>query len=250
MRILVLAAGYGTRLYPLTLNLPKSLVPVCNKPLMNFLIEKINVLKEKFPVESVVVVSNNKFYKNFLSWKKKYKIDIDIVNDGSNSPDDRLGAIKDINFAIAGKYDDWLILGGDNLFEDNLTGFVDFAYKKDGPCVGMYDVKDKKNASRYGIIEIDKKKKIIRLEEKPKNPFSTLAATCIYFFPRKTLNFLDVFLKTEKNTDAAGKYIKWLAAKTDVYGYLLNGSWTDIGHIDSLMIAEKEYRQLKEGKCN
>lgn len=250
MRILVLAAGYGTRLYPLTLNLPKSLVPVCNKPLMNFLIEKINLLKEKFPVESVVVVSNNKFYKDFLSWKKKYKIDVDIVNDGSNSPEDRLGAVKDMKFAIGGKKDDWLVLGGDNLFEDGLSGFVEFAYKKKSPCVGLYDVKDKKSASRYGIVETDKKKRITRLEEKPENPFSTLAATCIYFFPKGSLKLLDLFLKTEKNTDASGKYIKWLTEKTEVYGYLLSGSWTDIGQIDSLMIAEKEYRQLKEGQCN
>jgi NDP-sugar pyrophosphorylase family protein len=217
---------------------------------MNFLTEKIGILKKKFPVKNVVVVSNNKFYKDFLSWKKKYKIDLDIINDGSNTPEDRLGAVKDINFAIAGKQDDWLILGGDNLFDDNLTGFVSFAYKKSSPCVGIYDVKDKKNASRYGIVEIDKNKKIIKLEEKPKKPFSTLAATCIYFFPKKSLRFLDMFLKREKTTDAAGKYIKWLTTKTEVYGYVLNGSWTDIGHIDSLMIAEKKYRQLKEGKCN
>jgi len=250
MRILILAAGYGTRLYPLTLNLPKSLVPVCNKPLMNFLIEKVHALKKKFPVEAVVVVSNNKFYKNFLSWKKKYKIEIDVINDGSNSPEDRLGAVKDINFAIAGKQDDWLILGGDNLFEDSLSDFVNFAYKKKSPCVGLHDVEDKKDASRFGIVEIDKKQKILRLEEKPKKPFSTLAATCIYFFPKKSLKFLDTFLKTEKNTDAAGKYIKWLSEKTDVYGYLLSGSWTDIGQIDSLMVAEKKYRQLKEGQCD
>ena len=242
MRILILAAGYGTRLYPLTLNLPKSLVPVCNKPLMNFLTEKIGVLRKKFPVKSVVVVSNNKFYKDFISWKKKYKINVNIVNDGSNAPEDRLGAVRDIGFAIAGKQDDWLILGGDNLFEDNLSGFVKFAYKNNSPCVGVYDVKDKKSASRYGIVKLNDDKKIIRLEEKPKKPFSTLAATCIYFFPKKSLKFLDMFLKNEKATDASGGYIKWLTTKTKVYGYVLSGSWIDIGHIDSLMTAEKEYR--------
>ncbi|MDD4954555.1 MAG: nucleotidyltransferase family protein [Candidatus Omnitrophica bacterium] len=250
MRILILAAGYGTRLYPLTLNLPKSLVPVCNKPLLNFLIEKIDVLKEKIPVKSIVVVSNNKFYKDFLNWKKKYKIEVDIVNDGSTSPDDRLGAVKDMDFAISGKQDDWLILGGDNLFEDNLSRFIEFAHKKESPCVVVYDVKDKKSASRYGVVETDDKKKITKLEEKPKKPFSTLVATCIYFFPKKSLKFLGMFLKTEKNTDAAGKYIKWLSEKTEVYGYQLSGSWTDIGHIDSLMVAEREYRQLKESQCD
>ena len=103
-------------------------------------------MKKEFPVKAVVVVSNNKFYKNFLNWKKKYKIEIDIINDGSNRPEDRLGAVEDINFAIAGKQDDWLILGGDNLFEDSLSGFVNFAYKKNSPCVGLHDVRNKKDA--------------------------------------------------------------------------------------------------------
>ncbi|MFA5007626.1 MAG: nucleotidyltransferase family protein [Candidatus Omnitrophota bacterium] len=244
MRILILSAGYGTRLYPLTLNLPKSLVPVYDRPLMNFLIEKINVIEKKFPVKNAVIVSNNKFYKDFVSWKKKYKVKVGIVNDGSNTPEDRLGAVRDIEFGIAGKDDDWLILGGDNLFEDKLLGFIDFAYKKNSPCVGVYDVKNKKSASRYGIIKTDKNKRIIKFEEKPKKPFSTLAATCIYFFPKKSIKFLNMFLKKEKAADAAGKYIKWLITKTEVYGYVFSGNWTDIGHIDSLMMAEKKYKAI------
>lgn len=248
MRILILAAGYGTRLYPLTLNLPKSLVPVCNKPLMNFLIEKVDVVRGKFSVKSVSAVSNNKFYKDFLKWKEKHKVSIDIINDGSNTPEDRLGAVKDIEYSIAGKYDDWLILGGDNLFEDNLIGFLDFAYKKRSPCVGLFDVKDKRIASRYGVVAMNKNKRIIKLAEKPKKPFSTLAATCIYFFPKTSLKFLSAFVKKEKRPDASGKYIKWLIEKTAVYGYVFSGSWTDIGQIDSLLIAEKKYKQLRQRK--
>lgn len=244
MRILILAAGYGTRLYPLTINLPKPLVPVCNKPLMNFLMDKIGIIKKEFPVKNVSVVSNNKFYKNFINWKKKYKAQVDIINDGSNTPADRLGAVKDIKFSIAGKYDDWLILGGDNLFEDDLVEFLNFTYRKNSPSMGLYDVKSKKIASRYGVVGINKNKQIIKLEEKPKDPFSTLAAACIYFFPKKSLKFINMFLKEDKNPDASGKYIKWLINKTKVYGYVLKGSWTDIGHIDSLKIAEKKYKKL------
>jgi glucose-1-phosphate thymidylyltransferase len=248
LRILILAAGYGTRLYPLTLNLPKPLVPVCGKPLINFLIEKIKNIKRKFIVKEVVVVSSNKFYKDFIKWEKKYKINARIVNDGSNSPEDRLGAIKDMKFAIDGKYDNWLILGGDNLFADNLIDFLETAYRKNKPCMGLHDVKSKKLASRYGIVKINKDNRITRLEEKPKVPFSTLAAACIYFFPKSSLKLLDVFLRAEKHPDATGKYIKWLTTKTEVFGYTLKGNWTDIGHIDSLRLAEKEYKSFKEEK--
>lgn len=239
MRVLILAAGYGTRLYPLTLNLPKSLVPIRNKPLMNFLIEKINSLKEKFEIEEVLVVSNNKFYKYFLDWKRKYQVEAEILNDGSNSPHDRLGAVKDIKFAIGKKNGDWLILGGDNLFEDDLKKFVVFSYKnKPYSCIGLHDVVKKRLATRYGVVKIDSGRKIIGFAEKPKNPFSTLAATCIYFFPEESLSFLDKFLSVETNTDAAGKYICWLAKQTRVYGYTMSGHWLDIGQKDSLIKAE------------
>ncbi|MDP2922528.1 MAG: nucleotidyltransferase family protein [Candidatus Omnitrophota bacterium] len=241
MRVLILAAGYGTRLYPLTLNLPKSLVPIGNKPLMNFLIEKINDLEKNFSIEEMIVVSNNKFYNDFLDWKKRYQVNAKIVNDGSNSPQDRLGAVKDIKFAIGGRKDDWLILGGDNLFEDNLKKFIDFSLKKKFyPCVGLYDVKEKKLASRYGVVKVDSQKKIIELVEKPKKPLSALAATCIYFFPQDSLKFLDMFLSMEHSPDAAGEYISWLVTQTKVFGYTLKGNWIDIGQRDSLVQAEKD----------
>jgi glucose-1-phosphate thymidylyltransferase len=245
MRVLILAAGYGTRLYPLTLDLPKPLVPIGDKPLVNFLIEKIDNLKDKFPVEEIVIVSNNKFYESFLKWKEKYKVNISILDDGSNTPSDRLGAVKDIRFAIADKKDDWLILGGDNLFEDELGDFVNFALKKAYPCVGLHDVKDKKNASRYGIVKVDAKNRITELVEKPKNPFSTLAATCIYYFCADSLKFLDIFLEKEHNPDASGKYISWLVTQTKVYGFQFKGSWIDIGHHDALSQAEKKINRMK-----
>ncbi|MFA5271601.1 MAG: nucleotidyltransferase family protein [Candidatus Omnitrophota bacterium] len=247
LRILILAAGYGTRLYPLTLNLPKPLVPVNGQPLINFLIEKIKKLKTKFIIKEMVVVSSNKFYKDFINWKKKYNINARIANDGSNSPEDRLGAIKDMKFGMAGKKDNWLILGGDNLFTDNLIDFLETAYTKNKPYIGLYDVKSKKLASRYGIVKINKDNRIIRLEEKPKKPFSTLAASCVYFFPKGSLKFLDTFLRMDKHQDAAGKYVKWLTVKTEVFGYTLKGQWFDIGHIDSLRLAEREYKT--ERRC-
>ena len=243
MRIIVLAAGYGTRLYPLTKRIAKPLIPVNNKPIINFLIEKIDKLKKVFPIEDIVVVSNNKFYKAFCNWKKKYKLKLKIINDGSNSPDDRLGAIQDIEFAIENKNKDYLVVGGDNLFEDSLADFLKFALSKNPyPCVGLYDVKSKKEATRFGVVKINQKKKLIELKEKPKRPTSTLAATCIYYFPKKSLRFLDLFVGENGKLDAAGKYIGWLVKKTNVFGYTLKGKWLDIGHFDCLKLAERIFR--------
>jgi glucose-1-phosphate thymidylyltransferase len=235
MRALILAAGYGTRLYPLTLNLPKALISINKKPLINFLIEKTNNLKKYFSIEEIIVVSNNRFYKKFLGWKRKYKIKADILNDGTNSPLDRLGAVKDMEFAIKDKKDDWLILGADNLFEDNLVDFLKFSLKKiPHPSLAIYDIKSKKVASRFGVVEINSRRRIKRLSEKPKRSTSTLIATCVYFFPKDSLKFLSQFLLQYKEVDTLGKYIEWLVKKTKVYAYFLKGKWIDIGQLDSL----------------
>jgi len=246
MNIAILAAGYGTRLYPLTLNTAKPLVPIGGKPMINFLIDKIDILKKHFSIGEVRIVANNKFYKSFLSWKKKYKIKAEILNDGSNSPEDRLGAIKDMKFAMGGRKADWLILGGDNLFEDNLLQFVEFASSiKPYPCIGLYDVKYKKEAVRFGVVILNRRKRIVSFQEKSKRPLSTLAASCVYFFPKQCSELLDLFVAQHKNVDASGRYIKWLAEATKVFGYLLEGKWIDIGHFDSLNLANKTFGTVK-----
>ncbi|MBP7088684.1 MAG: nucleotidyltransferase family protein [Candidatus Omnitrophica bacterium] len=243
MRVAILAAGYGTRLYPLTLQIAKPLVKINNKPIINFLIEKIEILKKKTRIEEIRIVVNSKFYKDFLSWKKEYGIKAKILNDGSTSPQDMLGAVRDIKFAIGNSKSDWLIIGGDNLFEDDLIEFVKLAKdKKSHSIIGLYDVKDKKTASRFGIVALNENMQVVRLQEKPDNPSSTLAATCIYFFPKESLNFLETMLKENNQVDAAGRYIAWLSEKTKVFGYTLQGKWIDIGHFDSLEEAKKYFK--------
>ena len=243
MHIAILAAGYGTRLYPLTKRIAKPLVTVNNKPMINYLVDKIEGLADSFPVDEVRIVVNNKFYKNFLAWKKKYKVRAKILNDGSNSHEDRLGAIKDMRFAIGKTKADWLVLGGDNLFQDNLLGFVQFAKRKSPyPSIGLYDVKYKKMATRFGVVMLNKEKRISKFQEKPKKPFSTLAASCVYFFPKQSLHLFDSFISNNRNVDASGKYIAWLSKESKVFGYTLGGKWIDIGHFDSLKQAEREFK--------
>ncbi|MBU1121318.1 MAG: nucleotidyltransferase family protein [Candidatus Omnitrophota bacterium] len=242
MRIIILAAGYGTRLYPLTLDLPKPLICINHKPIINFLIDKIEELSHFYPIEGITVVSNNKFYNKFLDWRKEYKVMARIVNDGSNSPQDRLGAVRDIKVAMGQEQGDWLVLGGDNLFEDSLVGFVNFVLeKKPYSSIGLYDVKDKAEAVNYGIVEIDADEKIIKFQEKPKNPISTLAATCVYFFSQDSLNLLDSFFMEVEKNDTSGEYIRWMIDKTRVYGYSFKKRWFDIGGNDSLKMAEQTF---------
>lgn len=243
MKVAILAAGYGTRLYPLTYHTAKPLLKIGKKPMLNFLLDKINVLRKSFSIDEVRVVVNHKFYKDFLAWKKKYKVKATIINDGSTSPDDRLGAIGDMRLSIGKDKSDWLILGGDNLFDDDLSEFLKFAKdKKNSPSIGLYDVKSKKEATRFGIVSLNARSRIIKFAEKPKKPASTLAASCVYFFPKQSLSLLGNFVKKHKNVDASGRYIAWLVRTAKVFGYTLKGRWIDIGHINSLKLAAKLFK--------
>jgi glucose-1-phosphate thymidylyltransferase len=242
MRVVILAAGYGTRLYPLTVSTPKPLIPLSGKPIINFLVEKIEALRLKHGIEDILIVSNNRFYKNFLEWKKDYEINVNIINDGTNSPEDRLGAVKDIKLAIGKKSGDWLVVGGDNIFEDDLDKFLTTA-KANAPFVtiGLHDVKSKQKAREFGVVKLAKDNIITRMQEKPRNPFSTLAASCVYFFPFDSMIMLEDFLESNAKADASGQYIAWLVENTKVYGYTLKGSWFDIGCKDSLESAQKHF---------
>jgi len=243
MRILILAAGYGTRLHPLTLKVAKPLISVNGIPVINFLIDKISGIRKRFSVEELQIVTNNKFYESFITWQKDYNIDANIINDGSSHPDEALGAVNDINLAVDGISSDWLVLGGDNLFEDNLIEFLEFAQRKNPyPSIGLYDVKDIREASRFGIVSMDGQKEIANFWEKPENPQSTLAASCVYFFPKESLGSIKVFVSQHDDPDASGKYIEWLVKKEKVFGHTLKGKWIDIGSFEALKSAQEEVK--------
>jgi len=243
VRVLFLAAGYGTRLYPLTVNTAKTLININNTPMINFLVAKIEALRSTVKINEEVVVSNSKFYRDFVSWKKKYKLKMSILDDGSTSPEDRLGAVGDINFSIKkSRKDDWLVLGADNIFDWSLKMFLKYCLKKRPyPVVGLYDIRKRHFASRFGVVKMNRQNIIKEFQEKPHNPKSTTVATCIYFFPKESLTFIDAFLKAHR-ADAAGKFLEWLIGQTKVYGYTFRGTWLDIGHKDSLNKAEKIWR--------
>ena len=246
MKVLLLAAGYATRLYPLTLNTPKPLLPVAGKTVMGYIFDLIEPLKE---ADEVFIVTNEKFFRNFEDWKKTFTSSkkITVVDDGTTSNETRLGATGDIEFVVEKQNikDDLLVLAGDNLFKADLSMFTKFcASKRPSVTIGLYDIKDLILASKYGIVSVDKNNKIIDFKEKPANPPSTLAAMCLYFFPKERLDIMKSYLGMDNAKDAPGYFLEWLYKREPVFGYIFKDKkWFDIGDKKSLEEADKEFRK-------
>jgi glucose-1-phosphate thymidylyltransferase len=244
MKALVLAAGYGTRLYPLTKYYPKALLAVGTRPMLNHILDKLEKIRE---LDEIIVVTNSKFYPIFKEWSRgvRTKKRITIVDDLTRTNDTRRGAVGDIAFVINKKAikDDLLVIGGDNLFEKELAEFIAFTKKKKGsPVIGVFDLKDKVNARKYGVIKLDRERRVVDFQEKPKNPNSTLVGMCLYYFPVETFSLVKKYEKDDKTSnDASGSYIDWLRKETDVYGFIFRGKWFDIGDFKYLDIASRAF---------
>jgi len=230
MKAIILAAGYATRLYPLTLNTPKPLLPVKGKPLINYTIDKLNRCKE---IDEIFVVTNNKFYQNFVAWQRTAHSskNITIINDGTMENGARLGAVGDMQFVIKQQKiaDDILVVAGDNLFSFELSEIISYFNIKKTVIVGVYDTQDKKRIAKIlGCLELDKNNKIIGFEEKPEHPKTTLASTGCYIFPTSSFVFIDEALKVQ-HPDRHGDLLVYLMQKLVLYAFTFQGFWYDIG---------------------
>ncbi|MGH7198081.1 MAG: nucleotidyltransferase family protein [Candidatus Omnitrophota bacterium] len=244
MKAVILAAGYATRLYPLTLNTPKCLLEVGGRTILDWLCAKLLRLQD---LEEILVVTNAKFFSQLKNWQKKTRLGcpVRVLDDGTHSNETRLGAIGDLNFAIAkaGLDSDVLMLASDNLFDAGFEGFMRFAQeKKDKVCVGLYDIKDPALAAgKFGVLEINGSGEVTAMEEKPERPKSTLIGMGVYYFPKASLAFVRDYLRDTSAKDAPGFYIRWLREKTPVFGFLFSGMWYDIGDLKSLEEARGKY---------
>ena len=235
MKVLILAAGYATRLYPLTKNYPKPLLEVKGRAIIDHIVDKLKAISF---LNEIYVVTNHKFIRLFRSWAKTKKLPkkITLVDDLTKNNLDRLGAIGDINFSIKkhGIKEDLLVIGGDNLFSGSLNKFLAFSRRNvPAASVGLYRLKHKKDASRYGVAKLNSQKVVVSFVEKPKRPQSDLVAMCLYYLPKDSLGLIKEYMRDNKEeTDTTGGYISWLRNRVGVYGYVFRGSWFDIGDIE------------------
>ncbi len=236
MKVIVLCAGYATRLYPLTENQPKPLLPVGGRPILEWILGRVEKVPE---VNAVYIVTNAKFAGHFESWVKTaaYPWPVSVVNDGTSSNETRLGAIGDLAYTIRSKSlspDDLMIVAGDNFFDFDLNSFVEYGRKvRPQGVIAVYDVKDKELAKNYGLVRTGEDGKILEFQEKPSEPKTTLASSGIYWLPVETWGLLDTYIKGGHNTDQPGHYMRWLAETSGLHAFPLKGTWLDIGDLAS-----------------
>ena len=245
MKVLILAAGYGTRLYPLVKDTPKALLEINNKSLLDYIFDRIKNIEG---LNEVFLVTNDKFASAFEQWSKHQKsisCPITIVNDGTKTPEDRLGSIGDIDFVLkhAKVGDDLLVIGSDNIFDFNIDDYVRFARERaPSITVGLYDIGDKSGATQFGVVELGEGGKIASFEEKPEHPKSSLVAMCFYYLPARSLGLIGEYLSQSQKSDKAGDYISWLCGKNNVYGFNFAGKWYDIGSIEAYKEAQEKFK--------
>ncbi len=244
MKVIIPAAGYATRLYPLTEDRPKALLDVKGKPILEHIVARIEELPS---VEEVFIVSNEKYCKNFVDWlsgfEGKTKLKIKVLNDGTTSNDDRLGQVGDIQFVIEKENidDDLLVVAGDNLYNFSLTPVFNFFREKQTIVEALWDSKSEEVARQQGIGVLDETGKMVEYQEKPEHPKSTLTGLGIYFFPREQVKLLKRFIEEGNDADKMGYFMIWLTENSTVYGYTYHKKWFDIGWPSALETAREEF---------
>jgi glucose-1-phosphate thymidylyltransferase len=243
MKVIILAAGYATRLYPLTLTQPKPLLPVAGQPMVEYVLDNLAPIGG---IDRIYVVTNNKFAPHFQKWSEHYratksKLNFTIVNDGSTDDTNKLGAIGDINYVLKTQNvdDDVIVVAGDNLFSKKLEGFGQFCREKNAPVLALYDVGNLEEIKKYNSVTMDSTGKITFFEEKPKNPTSTLTGIALYYYPKSTLPLIRQYIAEGNNPDQPGRLIQWLYPRTPVYTWKVPGIWYDIGSKETLEEANK-----------
>jgi glucose-1-phosphate thymidylyltransferase len=249
MKVLILAAGYATRLYPLTLNQPKPLLGVAGQPMIEYVLDNLAPIGG---IDRVYVVTNAKFAAHFQKWSDQYratksKLDFTIVNDGSTDDSNKLGAIGDMNLVINKEKvaDDLMVVAGDNLFSESLKDFGRCCRGKNAPVLAVYDVGSLEEVTKYNSISVDAVGKITFFEEKPKNPTSTLTGIALYYYPKSILPLIRQYVAEGNNPDQPGRLVQWLYTRTPVYTWRVPGLWFDIGSKETLAQANTIFAKFR-----
>lgn len=240
MKCLILAAGYATRLYPLTENFPKPLLEVGGKTILDWLVDDIDTAGL---VDEYVVISNHKYAHHFTAWAQKKNAKITVVDDGTSSNETRLGAVKDIQFAIAqlGLDDDMLVIAGDNVLDFSLTQFIRYAVEKNTSCIMRYFEPSEQKLTKCGVVQIDENDRILDMAEKPAQPKSHWCCPPFYYYTRQDTRLVAKGIESGCGTDAPGSYIAWLCTQTPVHAMEMPGKRYDVGNLESYEKIRKEY---------
>ena len=245
MKAIILAGGYATRLRPLTDNLSKCLLPVGGRPMLDWILDRVDEVEG---VDEVHVVTNSRFAQDFQHWAM-FKPGVTVHDDGTTSNEDRLGAIGDVAFTLERAEivdDDVLVIAGDNLFDYDLQDLVDFWRGKGiASAVAIRDVGELRLARQYGVVELDGDDRVVAFEEKPAEPTTTLCATATYIYHREHLPLVARYLAEGNPPDQSGSFFEWLRAREPVYGYWFTGAWLDIGDKEQLLLADNMLRRAQ-----
>lgn len=243
MKCLILAAGYATRLYPLTENFPKPLLKVGEKTILDWLIDDIETTGD---VDEYVVISNGKFAHHFEKWAAEKSEKITVLNDGTMTNETRLGAVIDIKFAIEklNITDDVLIIAGDNVLDFSLCEFISYAKAHEASCVLRYFEPDEKRLLKSGVVTVDENDKIIRMTEKSPTPETHWCTPPFYYYTSADVAQIDNAIADGCGTDAPGSYVAWLAQHSNVYAMEMRGKRYDIGNLESYEQVKRDYKGI------
>ena len=245
MKCLILAAGYATRLYPLTENFPKPLLKVGDKTILDWLVDDIHTAGL---VDEYVVITNHKFAYHFENWAATKEQKITIVDDGTDSNETRLGAVRDIQFAIDQLCldTDMLVIAGDNVLDFSLTKFMEYARKKGTSCIMRYYEPDAKKLSKSGVVSANAENRVLRMDEKPAEPATHWCCPPFYYYTKEDARLVQKGIESGCGTDAPGSYIAWLCGQTVVHAMEMPGRRYDIGNLESYEKVKAEYKGIEK----
>jgi glucose-1-phosphate thymidylyltransferase len=248
MKLIILAAGYATRLYPLTINQPKPLLEVSERPMIEHVIDHLKDVPE---LTGVIIISNEKFHGHFEKWASDYQISgqnipITVVNDKSTDENNRLGAIGDMVFAMNDQSidEDVIVVAGDNLFSQSIKAFGEFCLEKKAPVLGVYDVGRLEDTKKYSEVHTDMNGHITSFEEKPEYPSTTVIGIALYYYPKDLIPTIKQYVEDGHNADQPGRLVQWLYPRIPVFTWSLPGLWYDIGSKETLEEANRIFSEL------